>query len=419
LQPWLGLDAGSPMVGLLLCFGPIVYVAPLGTTPALLIALLAAALLAQRTGELALSSASRMLGIFAPLFVWMLLSSAWALDAPAALSLAARLAGLFVAGTLLVFWFTVIPLARLRPAIVALASGLAIAGLIVAVDLHYGGAFGRYLHRARPENFDPANFYGRGATIHAILIVPLFIGLWRVGAPRIGIVQAVCGIVGILATSNLSAKIALSAAVLAAVIVVLLPRLRWMILVLLGFAAAVLPFTLPATPSPSVECWLADHKPSALHRIYIWDFAAERVHERPVAGWGLDAARRIPGGDAQIVVRRCHEISQSDRPVIDSQIMPLHPHDAIMQIWLELGGIGAALGFGALILLLARAFGAAAWRNRFAQAGFAGSTLAGISVALVSFGIWQEWFLSALFFAAAIAVFAARARPSEKTSVAP
>jgi hypothetical protein len=79
-----------------------------------------------------------------------------------------------------------------------------------------------------------------------------------------------------------------------------------------------------------------------------------------------------------------------------------------LQVWLELGGIGIALAFGPLILLIWHAFRMPAWRTRLTQAMIGGSVAAAVSVGLVSFGIWQEWFVGGLFIVAAFIVLAAR-----------
>ena len=64
-------------------------------------------------------------------------------------------------------------------------------------------------------------------------------------------------------------------------------------------------------------------KLSAGHRLWIWSFAGDRIAERPLTGWGLDASRSIPGGKDPI------------RP--GETWLPLHPHNASLQLWLELG----------------------------------------------------------------------------------
>jgi O-antigen ligase len=396
---------------LLAAFGPLVYVAPLGAVPGLLVLTLGLGLVAWRAGACRGRAVLRDFALFVPLLAWMLVSGFWSLDAHAALSLALRLAGLFLAGTAIVLWFRSVPLERLGWSLPALAGGFTVVAVVVIVDLALlKGEIAKHLHAPQASNYDLALFYGRGATIHSILLVPLTLGLWRAGWRSVAIGQFLVGAAAMLLTSSLSAKMALGTALVVGAAVFVLPALRFALLALLALLVAALPFVLPYRPDPAETCWLADNKASALHRLYIWDFAAERIAEKPVLGWGLDASRRMPGGDEKVVIWRCDAEGKPTgaHPRVDGTLMPLHPHNAILQFWLELGGIGAAIAALTVGLLLFRTFTVAAWRNRWAQAGFTGAFFGGLSVALVSFGIWQEWFLSAFFVAAGVAVLAAR-----------
>jgi len=123
-------------------------------------------------------------------------------------------------------------------------------------------------------------------------------------------------------------------------------------------------------------------KISAGHRLMIWSFVGERIAERPLAGWGLDAARGIPGGKDPI------------RP--GETWLPLHPHNAPLQVWLELGVPGAVL-FGLLAALPWCGLATVPWPRIFVAA--AGTSL---SIALITsfatYGIWQEWWLATLWF---------------------
>jgi O-antigen ligase len=79
--------------------------------------------------------------------------------------------------------------------------------------------------------------------------------------------------------------------------------------------------------------------------------------------------------------------------------MPLHPHNAPLQWWMELGLPGAALGALAGIAAVA-----AAMRARNDPAGRAaalGLVAAGMTVAVISYGAWQSWWLFAMYLAAA------------------
>lgn len=397
-----------PLSLLCLAFGPLVYAASLATVAAMLILAVASLIISRNDGVPIAASSIRALAIVVPLLAWMLVSATWSLDGTASVVVMLRVAVLLSGGFVLVGSFALLPLERLRVPLMALALGLSTAGAVVAVDLALGGHLALFLHGPQPHGIDPALAYGRAATLNAVLMVPVLVGLSRLGTPRLALTYALLTTLAILETSSLSAKTALAAGLLTLVAVLILPRLRWAALAFLSLAAVTLPLVFPVPLSAEATCWLADHKPSALHRLEIWSFVAEHIKQRPIAGWGLDAARRLPGGRAPLIIHYCDGADLPDGIALSSQTLPLHSHNAILQVWLELGGIGVALGFAPLIFAIWHAFRTPEWRTRPAQAVIAGTTAAAVSVGLVSFGIWQEWFISGLFIAAALAVLAAR-----------
>jgi O-antigen ligase len=127
-------------------------------------------------------------------------------------------------------------------------------------------------------------------------------------------------------------------------------------------------------------------KHSGQHRVEIWHFAAERALDKPLLGWGFNASRYIPNGN---------EVSHF-LPAGQS-IIPLHPHDAFLQVWLELGAIGAII-VGAMLLLTLRIVDQwPAAVARFTLPGYA----AGLVIAGLAFGIWQSWWMATLAFSVA------------------
>jgi O-antigen ligase len=120
-------------------------------------------------------------------------------------------------------------------------------------------------------------------------------------------------------------------------------------------------------------------------RLDIWTFAAAKIVEKPWAGWGLDASRTF--GSA----------------------ISLHTHDAAIQVWLELGAVGAVLAAGfwigvwSLIETLAR-------RDRTAAAAASATAVAYLTIGGLSFGVWQEWWLGLGVMAAVACVCLARSR---------
>jgi O-antigen ligase len=133
-------------------------------------------------------------------------------------------------------------------------------------------------------------------------------------------------------------------------------------------------------------------KISAGHRLLIWSFAGERIAERPVTGWGLDSSRAIPGGDDPI------------RP--GEPWMPLHPHNAALQVWLELGAPGAAL-FALMAAIAWRALAYIEWPPLFAAAAGASLTIAFLGC-FATYGIWQEWWIGTLSFSLFLVLVMAR-----------
>jgi O-antigen ligase len=86
--------------------------------------------------------------------------------------------------------------------------------------------------------------------------------------------------------------------------------------------------------------------------------------------------------------------------------MPLHPHNAALQVWLELGAPGAAL-FALLVALVWGALARAEWPPLFAAA--AGASLAVAFVGcFATYGIWQEWWLGTLSFSLFLVLVMAR-----------
>jgi O-antigen ligase len=132
---------------------------------------------------------------------------------------------------------------------------------------------------------------------------------------------------------------------------------------------------------------------SAHHRLIIWKFTADRIAEKPIAGWGYDSSRAIPGSTVLLNTA--------------SPALPLHPHNGLLQWWLELGAVGAALG-GAFLIALLRAIGRTGGTTERAAA--LGLYAGAMTVVNLSFGIWQGWWMATLFLSAAMLMAASTER---------
>lgn len=133
---------------------------------------------------------------------------------------------------------------------------------------------------------------------------------------------------------------------------------------------------------------------SMIHRIQIWQTTARHIHAKPWLGYGFDTARYLYplGTSVQKTFRRDDPAKTYLNPF---EPIPLHPHNMILQIWLELGLVGAVLALAALELVIV-SLSRAALDPTERAAGYACFVTA-LTIGCVSFGAWQAWWLSTVF----------------------
>lgn len=171
--------------------------------------------------------------------------------------------------------------------------------------------------------------------------------------------------------------------------------------------AAVLILTLPSILGATLPRDVSALPNSAAHRLLIWDFTAERIAQRPIFGWGMDSSRAIPGGTLRTdeATRVAFGLTSpaAHHWFIHAQMLPLHPHNLALQVWLELGAVGAVL----MAMLLAML--ALACRTPAACGAYA----AALVISMLSYGAWQYWWVSGLLLAAVTAgALAPRRKPA-------
>jgi O-antigen ligase len=200
----------------------------------------------------------------------------------------------------------------------------------------------------------------------------------------------------LIALPGETARLATIAGLAAALLSLAAPRL---VPKLVGAGVAVLILLMPLLVAFIPQIPSANLPPSAVHRLVIWDFAAARIAEKPLTGWGLEASRAMPGGRAQpdaAMLDRLNITAPAQRAFLvlpHVEVMPLHPHNGALQLWLELGGIGALIGAA---LMLALGFAAA---RSAAPAVGAGMLASAAVTGMLSFGLWQAWWVASLLLA--------------------
>jgi O-antigen ligase len=379
---------------------PLAVLAPLALAP--LLALVAAAL-AVSDGRRCVE-ALRPLALLAVLLValslWAGFSAAWSPIPAHSLFEAGRLLVIAAAGLLAIGAGVALTASDTQRLSRATIIGVAAAIVLLQIERWSGGAVLRVLHRTP---LDPAMLiyrYDRGVTFLLLAAWPAAIAL--AGQRRIAalIVGAVIVAASLVAFKSQTAVLAGAVGVIAILLAWRLPRVA-AALMIGGTLLLVIGFPLVAPGGSAIEQIRQDApslKESAIHRLIIWRFVADRIAERPVIGWGMDASRAIPGGEAH-ASDAMPEVKMSGIVTM----LPLHPHDAALQWRLELGLPGALLCIAILGLVLWRI--AASAQIPPPQRALALACAAAIlTIAMASFGAWQAWWLSSIWLTAAFIV---------------
>ncbi len=329
------------------------------------------------------------------LFAWGAASALWALQPAKALGTSVQIGGFVLLGAAACRAVAADDEAAKRRLVLAACFGL-LAGLLLAgLDAATGNGV-RAAVRGLKEAPPHLAFGLKPAASAMALWLPLAAA--APGLPRVWRGAALAGGAAVLLLlPGETPKIAVLAAA-AGGAALLAPRSAPRLLgALLAAAVLLMPFALGPVLARGVP---ADGIAlSAAHRLLIWDFAAARIAERPWLGWGMEASRAVPGRDAHPSPETLERFRLSDPAATgylpNAELLPLHPHNGALQLWLELGAPGALLG-AALAFLLGRATARAA-RPEVATAALA----AGAVTAMASFGAWQEWWVGAELMAAA------------------
>lgn len=303
-------------------------------------------------------------------FLWAALSTAWAPNPEE--GQAWRLAIVFFPGLLLIAGAgsrTVTEAAAVAAIVVVI--------VMLAIEALFGMPFNRAFN-ADEIDWVVARNPGRGVTVLVIVV-------WAVLGALLARRRTIHALLFVLISAGagwLSAQfgmdanlLAFAAATFAFWLGFALPRFAIVTVttVLAGWLLAA-PFV---TPLIFADPAFVENLPKSWAiRSEIWRFACERIAEQPWIGRGMDAARSFT-----------EQITVGGETM---RALPLHPHSASLQVWLETGVVGASLA--ALALLFGGWGLARAFRDNRAAAAATTATIAAIGLfANVSYGAWQEW----------------------------
>jgi|GEM_PF-568371 len=247
-----------------------------------------------------------------------------------------------------------------------------------------------------------ANTLNRPSLILCVLIWPAIWAVHRRWGALAGLALLVLAMALFFPSSSTASKIALGVGAGTVGLAVLVPLITRALLVA-GFTLSLIITPWITVDESRVTTLIStlnqDTQFSAVHRLIIWHFTAEQIEKKPLLGWGLDSARAIPGGGASPWASPA--IGEDLRSVLIKpndfdgvEVLPLHPHNSGLQILLELGVFGA---IATVMLMAGIAWVTTAGGGRLAsvrQAYCLAAVTSWLTVASLSIGLWQSWWLA-------------------------
>ncbi|MEL7480392.1 MAG: O-antigen ligase family protein [Pseudomonadota bacterium] len=340
---------------------------------------------------------------FGLFLIWVCASANWSLvDAPlvsgslasgdfAVKATALRFPLTVLAGGAFIAWaFHSGHFVAVRPLLLLVVGVVALQGAALLVMSVYRGAL---LDGTAPDFLPSAQSFGRNANLFG-LAVPVAIGaaltLWPERRGRmIGIGFGVAVLLVAIRHDALSLMAGMGLAGLSFAWLTLASRsgLRDLFA---GVGASVMVMPILATSLAYLPASFVDSLPlSARHRLLIWQATIERIGERPLLGHGLDATRSW----TETYSTRPEWIVDMPEMFSGMPLVPTHPHNMVLHVWVEQGVIGAALLAAACVAIgrLMPATDRLSTPMRLAIAGVFGVAAAQI---VLSYSAWDEIFWS-------------------------
>jgi O-antigen ligase len=347
---------------------------------------------------------SRRSSVFGPLpwllaatMVWSLVTAMWAPDPSSAVETTAKLTLVCGAALLLLRSAGNITVRGRRAIAAGLIAGFGLSIVSIVFEFQTQGAGLRLLDQRGADYEFLASAYGRAGSIMALLIWPASIAIYRKVGFLAAIIVFALGTYVSVQLDNTSSLLALLIGAGVFFAATIKPNLTGRAMAVLVLIIPIVTFASPAIAPIAMAEYidLGGRNVSALHRLGIWDFVGERAQERPVFGWGMDASPHM-GDGAEIV----EIVELPGGRKVRGPLISLHPHNAILQIWLELGLPGVA-AFMLVLLLLLRWIGRSVV-HRVDRAASLAMFASGLVVIELSYGIWQGWWQASLWISAAL-----------------
>jgi hypothetical protein len=209
-------------------------------------------------------------------------------------------------------------------------------------------------------------------------------------------VLVAAGSAAIFVGENQTAQVALAASVLAFLAVKLWPRAAHWGVVAAWCIVVVFAVVLSSAPHKAglhKAEWLFA---SARDRIIIWNYTAGKIWDAPILGTGIRSTRFLN--------RELRSRNELQFEEVAMRRLGMHSHNHFLQIWFELGAVGAFLVLLTGLGMLHRMRKLDGALKPYAYATFAAASV----IAAFGWGLWQTWLLSGYMLAIVLVALAAQ-----------
>lgn len=267
------------------------------------------------------------------LFAYGAVSALWAIRPDETVDLLYRMVLIFI-GAVALFEFSK-DLEKKEKCNIAMAlfAGFVLALIAANIEIFSGGVITKFFRGFQNgEHVYELTDLNRGSAYLSLLFWPVAASFLVRGRALAAIAILAVTVITILRLESQSASIAVILGVAAFLFVYMLGKKG---------ITAIMVFTVLAVGGVTTTAKLMDpakmfkvipQVPDSASeiRLYIWHYAAKRASEKPILGWGFNASRSIP-------------VPLSDYVLNGRHPLPLHPHNNVMQMWLELGVFGIVI----------------------------------------------------------------------------
>lgn len=335
------------------------------------------------------------------------LSALWAIDPPFALERAGKMLPMLVFGVLFIAAARDVPTGAITPRFVAVLCFIyTLITAIVGLEIFWGMKLYRFAHDI--PDADPVSIVmmNRSVVVAAAFLLPVLLLLRTAAMDRRKKIILAAGVIlsllfCLFQTESQSGQIFVILSVIVGALFPVRVRAAWIITgaavcalaVAAPFLAQYMFASLPMTPD--VLSNKVMQAASIGPRLQLWDFVAREALESPLYGKGIEATRYLK--------------SDNWMSLLYANNM-LHPHNAVLQLWVEFGLIGIALGCALFVTVLTRL-----WRmpSPLARRAGVGVLIGMLAVMCSGYGLWQSWQIGLLLGLFALMILAFRTVPEK------